>query len=98
MTELVLIELGSLNHKGWVLILLDVNLDLTANTSSLGVFAHEIVEFLNSIFVRSRSNVEQKGELRLEILADTLEEPTMGVDLAVITLLDAEHKVDSATS
>ena len=62
------------------------------------MFAHEIVEFLNSIFVRSRSNVEQKGELRLEILADTLEEPTMGVDLAVITLLDAEHKVDSATS
>jgi len=77
---------------------LNVNLDLTANTSSLGVFTHEVVKFLDSIFVRSRSNIEQKGELGLEILADTLEEPTMGVDLTVVTLLDAEHEVDSATS
>ncbi len=62
------------------------------------MLAHKIVQLLNGVFIWSRSNIEQESELGLKILADTLEEPTMGVDLTVVTLLDAEHKIDSATS
>jgi len=76
---------------------LDLDLDFTAYASSLGMFAHEIVQFLNSVGIWARSNIQQKRELGLEVLADTLEEPFVRVDFTVITLLDAEHEVDPAS-
>jgi hypothetical protein len=56
---------------------LNIDLDLTANTTGLGMLSHEVVKLLNSIVIRARSNIEKKRHLRLKIFADTLEEPSM---------------------
>ena len=47
--------------------------------------------------VRSGTYIEQKGKVGLEVLANTLEKPFVGVNLPVIALFYAKHKVYSAT-
>ena len=56
-----------------------------------------VIQLLNGIIVRSCSNIQHEGKLGLYILADCLEEPPMGVNLTVVSLLYAEHEVDSTT-
>ena len=46
--------------------------------------------------VRSGTYIEQKGEVGLKVLANTLEKPSVGVNLPVIALFYAKHKVYSA--
>ena len=57
---------------------------------------HVIVQLLDGIRVGSRSNIEQEAVLRLEEFAHGLEEPLVRVDLTIVALFDAEHKVDAA--
>ena len=58
---------------------------------------HEVVQLLDCIGVGTRSNIKHQRELWLDILANCLEEPFVGVDLAIITLFDAEHEVDTSS-
>ena len=98
MTQLVLVILSGLHTpRRKALVFLNVDLDLTADTSRLIVILHEVVELLKGVVVRPRSNVEHERVLGLQVLAGALEEPLVGVDLSIVALLDAEHEVDSAT-
>lgn len=97
MTQFVLVELGGLNHVGVkARFLCNVDLDLSADTTCLGVGPHEVVKLLQRIGVWTRADVKHEGKLRLDVLADALEEPLVRVDLAVVAVLDAEHEVDAA--
>ena len=58
---------------------------------------HVVVKLLNRVLVRSSAYIEQKSVVGLEILANTLKEPFVRVNLAVVALLDAEHKIYSAS-
>ena len=75
-----------------------VYLNFTADSTSLWVRSHKVDELLNRVVIRTRSNVKQQAVLRLQILADTLEEPLVGIDLTVVSMLDTEHKVDAAAA
>ena len=97
MTKLVLEELCSLDHeRGARGLCLDIDLNLSADTSSLRVVQHEAVKFLQGVIIRLRTNIEHQRILGLDILADRLEEPFVRVDFTIVTLLDAEHEVDAA--
>ena len=50
-----------------------------------------------SIIISLCSYVKHKHHFRFQILANSLEEPFVRVDLTIVTLLDAEHEVDAAT-
>ena len=47
--------------------------------------------------VSSGSNIEHGAVVRFQVLADTLEEPSVRVDLAIVSLLDGEHQIDSSS-
>ena len=97
MTELVFIKLCSLDHVRYIIVLVggEINLDLPAAPSTLGVILHILVKLSNGIVVWPRSNIEHQSELRLEILANSLEKPFMRIDFAIISLLNGENKVNS---
>lgn len=54
-----------------------------------------IVKLEQSVVISPRSNIEHEAQLRLEELADTLEEPLVRVDLAVVAVLDAKADVNA---
>ena len=77
---------------------MDINLNFSTNTTGLRVSAHEVVQLHKSIVVWARSNVEHHTVLRLQELADALEEPLVRVDLSIVSLLDTEHEIDSSAA
>ena len=97
MPELILVELSRLNHvaaqRGMGR---DVDLNFSTHTAGLRMLTHVVVQFLEGVLVRPRSNIKHQSELGLEVLADRLEEPFMRVNFSIVTLLDTEHKVDAA--
>ena len=96
MTQLVFVELGGLDYiRAEILFLIDGNLNFTANTTSLWVSSHEVDELLNGVVIWACSNVQKQAVFWLQVFADTLEEPLVGIDLSIISMLDAEHKVDT---
>lgn len=98
MAELVLVELRCLHHvAGRIGFRLDIYLDLTTDTTSLGMPKHVVVKLLQGVLIGSCSNIKHQSELRLDILADSLEEPLVRVDFTIVALFDTEHKVDTST-
>ena len=45
--------------------------------------------------VGASSNIKHKAHLRLEILADSLEEPLVRIDFTIVTVLYTEAKMDT---
>ena len=96
MTQLVFVELGGLDYiRAEILFLIDGDLDFTTDATSLRVSSHEVDELLNGVVIRACSNVKKQAVFWLQVFADTLEEPLVGVDFSIISVLDAEHKVDT---
>lgn len=59
--------------------------------------SHEVDELLNGVVIRACSNVKKQAVFWLQVFADTLEEPLVGIDLSIISMLHAEHKVDTTS-
>jgi len=55
---------------------------------------HVLVELSDCVIVRPGSNVQHESVVWLEVLADSLEEPLVRVDLAIVPLLDRHNEVD----
>ena len=75
---------------------MNVNLNLSTDTTGLRMITHVIVQFLDGISIRSCSNVEQEAVLWLEEFAHSLEEPLVRVNLTIVSLFYTEHEVDAA--
>ena len=99
MSELILVKLRGLDKiRTEILASIDIYLNFTAHTTSLRMLAHEVDEFLDGIVVWACSNIKHQTVLWLQVLADTLEEPLMRVDFTIVSVLDAEHEVDTSTT
>ena len=97
MTQLVFVVLGGLNNIGAeILLVVDGNLDFATNAPSLWMSSHEVDKLLNGVVIRACANVKKQAVFGLQVFTDALEEPLVGIDLSIISMLDAEHKVDSA--
>ena len=57
---------------------------------------HVRVQFQKSILVHLGANIEHEAILGFQILADSLEKPLVGVDLAIVAMLDSKHYVHSS--
>ena len=98
MAELVLVELRCLHHvAGRIGFRLDIYLDLTTDTTSLGMPKHVVVKLLQGVLIGSCSNIKHQSELRLDILADSLEEPLVRVDFTIVTVLDSKADMHAPT-
>ena len=54
-----------------------------------------LIKLKKSIIIRTSSDIQHQAQLWLQILADTLEEPTMRINFAVITVLHAEADMEA---
>ena len=94
--QFVLVKLSNLHHiTGGTCILTDIDLYFTADTTCLWMLPHTFEELLKGISIWACSNVEHQCELWLQVLADSLEEPLVRVNLAIIPLFHAEHEIDA---
>ena len=98
MTQFVLIELCSFDKvllteefPFWV----DFYFNLTADSTCSWIVEHVLIQLLKGVFIRSCTNIQHHGELRLDVLTDGKEEPLMGVDFTIISLLNTEHEIDT---
>lgn len=97
MTHLVLVVLSCSNQIGSeVHVFGQFYLDFTTASSTGIVLVHVVIEFGNRIVISPSTNIKHHAILRLDVLADSLEEPFMTVDFTVISLLYCENKVNSA--
>ena len=55
------------------------------------------VQFEQGILVWSCSNIEHQAQFRLQVLANALKEPPMGVNFSIVSMLDAEANVDTSS-
>lgn len=96
MPKLVLIELGYLDPVLWGghALSFKVNFDLTAAPTRPRVRKHMLVKFDDRIRHGFRPDVKQQGEVGFQELADSLEEPLVTVNLAVVAVLQPKHKVN----
>lgn len=62
------------------------------------MLTHEVDELLDGVIIRASTNIKHQAVFGLQVLADALEEPLVRVDLTIISVLDAEHEIDSTTS
>lgn len=99
MAKLVLVVLRRLDHVGQVesLVVCKVNLNLTTAASATLVKNHVFVKLCNGVVVWPRADIKHQGVLWLKILANTLEEPFMRIDFAVVTLFQGEYKVNATS-
>ena len=99
MTQLVFKELGRLNNIGTdsTLNLAKIDFNLTTTASAELISLHVRVKFHDCIFVSLCSNIEHHAQFRLQILAYSLEEPLVRVDLSVVTVLNAEADMDTTS-
>ena len=99
MTKLVFVELRRL-HKVRTerFRIVNSNLDFATNTTSLWMRSHEIDKLLDGVVIWTRANIEHETILGFQVLADSLEEPLVGVDLTIVPVLDTEHEVDATTT
>lgn len=56
-----------------------------------------LIELEQGVLVSTSSNIKHKTELWLKVFANTLEEPTMRVDLTIVTVLYAEANVHASS-
>lgn len=61
------------------------------------MISHEVVKLLESIVVRFSTDIKHKTVLRLKILANSLEEPFVRINFAIVPLLDAEHEINTSS-
>ena len=92
----VLEELGGLDEEAGADLPLfgEVDLDLAAAAPAVLGLGHVVVELVDGVGRGSRPDVEHETVLGVEVLADSLEEPAVAVDLAVVSLFEAEDEVD----
>jgi hypothetical protein len=76
---------------------LQIDLDLTAATSTIFVSLHMSVQFEQGILVWSCSNIEHQAQFRLQVLANALKEPPMGINFSIVSMLDAKANVDTSS-
>ena len=97
-TELIFVKLGGSDHVlGSRLIFSQIDLNLTATSTTSFVHGHIFVEFGDGIIVSSSTDIKHEGVLWLKILANTLEKPFVTVDLTIISLFKAKHEIDSSS-
>ena len=56
-----------------------------------------LVQFLNGVRFRSRTDVKHQGELRFDVLANSLEKLPMRINFAVVSVFDTKHEIDSSS-
>ena len=95
MAQLVLVELRGLDEIGRVTHLnaVEINFDLTAAASSARVVQHVLVQLYQRVVGRLGANVKHHHLFRFYELANSLEKPLVRVDLPIIAMFDAKHKV-----
>ena len=74
-----------------------VYFDLTAASSTIIILEHVLIELCDGIVVGSGTDIKHECILRLQVLADTLEEPLMTIDFTVISLFNSENEINSST-
>lgn len=67
--------------------------DFTASATDIGVDVERLPEMINRAWTRHRTDVEQDANIGLENGAKGVEEPTMGIDLLLIFLLETEDNL-----
>ena len=100
MTQLVLEELGRLDQilgSTTISVALKVDLNLTTTASTVLIGLHMYIEFHDRIFVCLCPNVKHKAQLWLQVLADSLKEPLVRIDFAIVSVFDSEANVDTST-
>ena len=55
-----------------------------------------LVQFLDGVGFRSRTNVQHQGELRFDVLANSLEKLPMRINFAIVSVFDAKHEIDAS--
>ena len=73
-----------------------VNLDLSATSAALWIVLHLLVKLKQGVLFRSSTDIEHQAEFWLDEFADALEKPFMRVNLAVVSVLDGKHEVNSS--
>jgi hypothetical protein len=97
-TELVFVKLSGSDHVlGSRLVLVQIDLNLTATSTTSVVANHVFVEFGDGIVISSSTDIKHERVLWLKILADTLEKPFVTVDLTVVSLFKAKHEINSSS-
>ena len=78
MAQLVFVVLSCLHKIGSaanVLVLIQVNFNLSATSTVLGVGLHKLIKLNQRVIQRLGSNIQHQSELRLDEFANALEEP-----------------------
>jgi hypothetical protein len=92
-TELIFVVLREL-YEGSLTESCNIDLDLTAASSAIWMQVHVPNELLQGMLVWPRTDIEHNAVFRPDMCANTLEEPLMTIDLAVISLFNSENEVD----
>ena len=96
MTQFVFIELSTpYQERALIFVLAEVDLNLATASTTGRIDGHVLEQLKNGIIIGSCTNIKHECEVRLEILADTLEEPLVTVDLTIIPLFQSKHEIDS---
>jgi hypothetical protein len=86
-TQFILVELSTPDQeRALVFKLAEVDLNLTTAPTTCRVDGHIFEQLENGIIIGSCTNIKHECVVRLQILADTLEEPLVTVNLTIVSL------------
>ena len=99
MSEFVLEKLDSLDKVGGdpslAFIGGQIDLDFTTAATTRVVVLHVSVQLHEGVVVDACTGIKHKAVLGFDVLADTLEEPSMRVNLTIVPMLDSEAQMDT---
>jgi hypothetical protein len=82
-------EIGRVTH----LHVVEINFNLTAAASGARVVQHVLVQLYQRVVGRLGADIKHHHLFRFDELANALEKPLVRVDLPIIAMFDAKHKV-----
>lgn len=95
MTQLVLKELGSLEQPRTESTTLSIKIYLNLSTAPAAVLIslHVSVELEQGVIVHTSTDIQHQAKVWLQVLADSLEEPLVRVNLTIVSMFNSEHDV-----
>jgi hypothetical protein len=100
MTQLIFVKLSGSNQIRFkrLIRIPQVDLNFAAASTTERMQSHILIQLQDGAVGSSSTYIKHQGKFRFQVLANTLEEPFVTINLTIISLFQRKDEVDSSTT